>query len=213
MRGFSTVFEEGYIFTAVRELATPWAQLYNPSTQHRVCLFKCGRNRNAYLPSLSFSRRKGYCWVVLSAPGLLLGVESGQRTNCPKKKNCGESRLHFPESLCGSINGGLGLEGGLEREWRSHVEVRGKRGWERKEQIVSHGATSVCGRHCAGGCRGECYSGQRGMGRFVERQLLPVWNQCQQREGCQEVLLDVRNTIPTPSSLVFCKRQNSIGLV
>lgn len=124
---------------------------------------------------VSLSRRKGYCWVALSAPGLLLGVESGQWTNCPKKKNCGETRLHFPESLCGSINGGLGVEGGLEREWRSHVEVREKRGWERK-QIVSHSTTSVRGRHCAGGCERECYSGQPGMGRFVERQLLPVWN-------------------------------------
>lgn len=68
------------------------------------------------------------------------------------------------------------MEGGLEREWRSHVEVRGKRGWEGKEQIESHGATSVRGTHCAGGCGGERYSGQLGMGRFVEWQLLPAWN-------------------------------------
>lgn len=39
---------------------------------------------------------------------------------------------------------------GAQRAQRSHVEVRGKRRWEREKQIVaSHCATSASGRHCA----------------------------------------------------------------
>lgn len=39
---------------------------------------------------------------------------------------------------------------GVGRERRRPVEVRAKRGWERKKQIVSHPVGSVSGRHGAG---------------------------------------------------------------
>lgn len=63
----------------------------------------------------------------------------------------------------------------MGREWRSPVEVRAKRGWERKRQIVSRSVGSVSGRHGAGCMWGKnsIVGSWDGEG-FMEWQLLLV---------------------------------------
>lgn len=128
IRGFSTVFEEGYIFPAFRSLPLPRQSCTIPAHSPGGA---CPRQEQKRLSPLSLPfQKEGFSLGgSVSTWTCLLGVESGQWTNGPKRKNCGESRLfYFPGRLCGSISGGLGVEGGLERGWRSHVEVRGKCG-------------------------------------------------------------------------------------
>lgn len=110
----------------------------------------------------------------------------------------------------------LGVGVSVEREWKSHVEGREKSRWERKKQIVGHCATSVSGRHCRV-CVEDFCSQQLGMGsRLMGGRAAAACvknSDREQKRGLLRGLLDIKNSIPTPSFLVFSKRQNSIGLL